>query len=457
MADGRINLAGGFLVLLDGGNLSADDQGRLRISTAALGDLMRIKTISEEAYTDGQLLYVSGFQLVGTEYYAEVKLADATAGTAHEAVLVAVGAALLGATGEATNARWLLNQNTAAGAEGQAVYLSGTAGGWTLTPPTGATSLQQIIGFVAVVDAAVGAIRISLPESALPVHTHQDASRGGQVPTAGVVDGLFSADGAGRLKMSADFFEAAAVSRAKFADNFWDDDATILAKFGRGLQRDVGHATSGYFRAVGNVTAGDTITINARVYTFTAAPGGATDVDPGGAGPWAPDVAMARFTAVLNVDAGRSVDGTDWPLSDATSAGVSIIGKVITGGANLALSTTVAVPGAILRSGATTTGYAAAQSRQVWQGAYAVTADAVNAWLQHAAGHGGSVAIGTVASTTAAQHVMIFVRDSTGIIKLINTMGVVMRQVNANYFVVELVDDIGVLAATDEVSWIAWS
>jgi len=50
------------------------------------------------------------------------------------------------------------NKDTSAGAVGDPVYLSATAGGFTLTKPTGSMQLAQIVGRIAVVSASVGQI-----------------------------------------------------------------------------------------------------------------------------------------------------------------------------------------------------------------------------------------------------------------------------------------------------------
>ena len=49
--------------------------------------------------------------------------------------------------------------NTAAGAVGDPVYLSGTLGTWTLTAPTGADQVQQVIGRIITSHASTGSIR----------------------------------------------------------------------------------------------------------------------------------------------------------------------------------------------------------------------------------------------------------------------------------------------------------
>jgi len=54
------------------------------------------------------------------------------------------------------------DKNTNGASVGDAVYLDTTAGGWTLSAPTGATAVVQIVGRVAVVSATVGQIEFNL-------------------------------------------------------------------------------------------------------------------------------------------------------------------------------------------------------------------------------------------------------------------------------------------------------
>jgi len=72
--------------------------------------------------------------------------------------------------------------DTSAGSLGDPVYLSdGTAGGYTLTKPTG-TDKVQIVGRIAEAHASTGAIQFDLPgASAQIVHNHEDNAEGGQL------------------------------------------------------------------------------------------------------------------------------------------------------------------------------------------------------------------------------------------------------------------------------------
>jgi len=99
------------------------------------------------------------------------------------------------ASGLAVTAYLLTSVDTSGGSVGDPVYLSdGTAGGWTLTKPTGEDKVQ-VVGRVAKSDASAGEILFLLPGNEQIVHTHADNSEGGLVPGTSVS----VADAAGNL------------------------------------------------------------------------------------------------------------------------------------------------------------------------------------------------------------------------------------------------------------------
>ncbi|MCK4625009.1 MAG: hypothetical protein KAV00_06850 [Phycisphaerae bacterium] len=105
----------------------------------------------------GELLHIKGWNAANSCY--DVELADADT-VNKPAQLVATANIANSAVGVAADVYDLTGQNTdAAGAVGDAVYLSTTAGGWTLTKPTGADQIGQEIGYVTVKHASTGAIR----------------------------------------------------------------------------------------------------------------------------------------------------------------------------------------------------------------------------------------------------------------------------------------------------------
>jgi hypothetical protein len=109
----------------------------------------------------GKLVYRNGWN--ATYNCFTVALADADVSGA-QAELVATEAIANGATGSASTVYELTGINTsAASAVGDPVYLDTTAGGWTLTAPTGSDDVVQVVGRVSVDNASTGAIRFVLP------------------------------------------------------------------------------------------------------------------------------------------------------------------------------------------------------------------------------------------------------------------------------------------------------
>lgn len=131
------------------------------VTGAKLADLAYRKTTvyCAVALTVGTLLHVSGWNAANS--CPVVEKADADAGK--PAQLVAAEANAGGATSEARDIYTLTGQNTsAAGAVGDPVYQHTTAGGWTLSKPTAANAMAQIVGRVKVKSATVGEIVFDL-------------------------------------------------------------------------------------------------------------------------------------------------------------------------------------------------------------------------------------------------------------------------------------------------------
>ncbi len=113
----------------------------------------------------GDLVFISGWDEVNTR--PEVTKADANVAGA-QAVLVMRAALNTATNGQAYRAfRTAADQNTVGSAVGNPVYLSETAGVFTLTAPTAAGSVRQVVGRVAVVDGAVGVIEYDIVNSLL--------------------------------------------------------------------------------------------------------------------------------------------------------------------------------------------------------------------------------------------------------------------------------------------------
>ena len=103
----------------------------------------------------GQLLHVVGYDAGNAALEVELADADTSGKPTH---LIANESINNAATGAAVQAYTLTAQNTSAGSVGDPVYLSATAGGWTLTAPTGADQIAQVVGFVTVSHATTGEI-----------------------------------------------------------------------------------------------------------------------------------------------------------------------------------------------------------------------------------------------------------------------------------------------------------
>lgn len=112
--------------------------------------------------TAGQLVYVSGWDT--TESQLKLKVADAdAAASARDLYWVPVAILDTETDGVAYKTGALTGQNTdAASAVGDPVYLSTTAGGWTLTAPSGTADHVVEVGTVAVKDATTGVVHFDL-------------------------------------------------------------------------------------------------------------------------------------------------------------------------------------------------------------------------------------------------------------------------------------------------------
>ncbi len=148
-----------------------DNNGSINARLRALGVLLDFFVNDEEnkmvniyngtgaTINSGQLLHVSGYNAATSEF--KVELADAD-GVSKPCQLVANMTVADSASGTASTTYDLGNIDTsAAGAVGDPVYLAASAGGWTLTAPTGADQLAQQVGVVTVDHATSGAIRFA--------------------------------------------------------------------------------------------------------------------------------------------------------------------------------------------------------------------------------------------------------------------------------------------------------
>lgn len=125
------------------------------------GELCRNETGG--ALATGNLVYLSSFSVTHDRFL----VTKADADVAGAAAVYVVPQAVSNNTNFYCESTWMVTAaNTNGSTVGNPVYLSQTAGAWTLTAPTAANSIQQIVGRVRVVSASVGIIEINIPSLA---------------------------------------------------------------------------------------------------------------------------------------------------------------------------------------------------------------------------------------------------------------------------------------------------
>ncbi len=113
----------------------------------------------------GDLVYISGWDEANTR--PEVSPAEADV-AGKQAVLVMRASLATATGGEAFRAwRTAADQDTDGSTVGDPVYLSETAGEFTLTAPTAAGSVRQVVGRVAIVRLTVGVVEFDIVNSLL--------------------------------------------------------------------------------------------------------------------------------------------------------------------------------------------------------------------------------------------------------------------------------------------------
>lgn len=128
--------------------------GGLKIADQDYG-VMEVCNKTGVSIAAGKMVYISGFD--ATLKRPSITLADADT-SAKVAQFITKAAIANNAKGLVYEKMELTGQNTNAGNVGDPVYLSSTAGGWTLSAPTGADQVVQIVGFITVKSATVGKI-----------------------------------------------------------------------------------------------------------------------------------------------------------------------------------------------------------------------------------------------------------------------------------------------------------
>jgi len=188
------------------GKLANDSSWRRRVNRIhpiarkiGLGD--RLQYITKEGYYEGpqsdamsllgdtggvsanDIVYESGYDT--TTGLRKVKPADADAAATMKNLWVCPAAIEADATGTGFKNYLMTAQNTNSGNVGDPVYLSGTAGEWTLSQPT--TGFTNEIGTILAKSSTAGVISIELGSETIPIHDHSNNGNGG---TLSGIDGL---------------------------------------------------------------------------------------------------------------------------------------------------------------------------------------------------------------------------------------------------------------------------
>lgn len=129
---------------------TADDLNDLNLTTR------KFTIYSAGALSKGDLLHIIGYNAVNEVFQVEKADADTSGKPAQ---LIASEANAGSATSLASDIEELTGLNTNSGNVGDPVYLDATtAGSWTLTAPSGADQLKQIVGRIKVKSETVGKI-----------------------------------------------------------------------------------------------------------------------------------------------------------------------------------------------------------------------------------------------------------------------------------------------------------
>lgn len=137
----------------------ATKTGTETLTNKTLSDVsVAVTIVAGENLAAGDLVYPSGYDATAKKIIVSKADADAN-NPAKVAWFVAQGTIAKDATGTVYGAYELTGQNTnSASAVGDPVYLSTTAGGWSLTAPTGGGQAIQQVGVVTVKNASTGKV-----------------------------------------------------------------------------------------------------------------------------------------------------------------------------------------------------------------------------------------------------------------------------------------------------------
>ncbi len=133
---------------------------------------IRFKNETGGTLTRGALVYASGIDAASG--LTNVVKADANAAGREAQWIVLSASVLNGGVGVLGKRCRLTGQNTNAVTSAEdPIYLSETAGGWTVTAPTAADSIVQILGWVEVKHASTGVVELRIPESPVQIGVNE--------------------------------------------------------------------------------------------------------------------------------------------------------------------------------------------------------------------------------------------------------------------------------------------
>ncbi len=346
--------------------------------------------------------------------------------------------------------------NTNAGSVDDPVYLSETAGGWTLTPPSAAGSIDQIIGRIAVDSASIGQIMWTVQPGDYDIGTNELQDLAVTVgKMADLAQGsVYSGQGSNRpaaldaktdkqiLVGDGTDVNSVAVSGSVALSN------TGVATLPKGLE-DEGHGAIGYVYCTGAVADTELVTIDGRTYEFDNDSTNTGDVPVDVTGDLTADAAMIALAAAINGDGSRTVDAVVMAGNSDTTAGVLLIARVV-GASNFSLTTDITNGGVV--SAANLTGAAAAASKDVTFKEYTITAADVT--LLALTGGNSVVIAGVISTSQPVLHSFLVATSAGAIVPTVATMGLTWLQLNTNYWVLILDSSVASFTTGDTIGMV---
>jgi hypothetical protein len=241
-----------------------------QVYVAPEDECRRIYNNTGVSLVEGDIVYISSWNETNFAWYVAKADCDDPAKLGQYIVSSTIGDAQYGVVKKGFLSSKAMNTNGSS--VGDPVYLSATAGGWTLAIPTGADQDVQIVGRVTIVSATVGQIRFwfeAVPQkrgtSSLQAGAITSASIAANTIDAGDIatGGVATAEILDGTILNEDVGAAAAIARSKLAED-------ALAVYGISMENvrsDAGASltaaeTAGTF----DVTVGtNTIVINGEV------------------------------------------------------------------------------------------------------------------------------------------------------------------------------------------------